>query len=254
MAGPSIIGRKGGSAPKEEHWIPLSDLMTGLMMMFMLVAVVFMLKVEADAEKLKELKHKAEQQAQKMRDVALLYDEMRERLYQDLLTEFKGDLPRWRATLDRDLAIRFEEPSILFDTGKAALQPLFELILNDFFPRYVRILSSERFRDSIEEIRIEGHTSTVWNAQIIGDAAYFKNMELSQSRTRSTLQHVLLLSPVTALRPWLIARMTANGLSSSRLVPFSDGTENAKASQRVEFRVRTNAEARIGEILRASQK
>ncbi len=34
-------------AAKEEHWIPLSDLMTGLMMMFMLVAIVFMLKEPA---------------------------------------------------------------------------------------------------------------------------------------------------------------------------------------------------------------
>lgn len=254
MALPSLIGRSKDSAPKEEHWIPLSDLMTGLMMMFMLVAIVFMLKVEADAENLKELKLKAEQQAQKMKDVALLYDEMRDRLYQDLLAEFRDDLPQWKATLDRDLAIRFEEPSILFDTGKAALQPLFELILNNFFPRYVRILTSDRYRDSIEEIRIEGHTSSVWNAQIIGDAAYFKNMDLSQSRTRSTLQHVLALSPVTEYKHWLIARMTANGLSSSRPVVFADSSENAKASQRVEFRVRTNAEARIGEILRAAQK
>jgi outer membrane protein OmpA-like peptidoglycan-associated protein len=229
-----------GSAPKEEHWIPLSDLMTGLMMMFLLVAVIFMLKVEADAERVKH--------------VAVLYDKMREQLYQDLLNEFRDDLPRWKANLDRDLAIRFEEPSILFDTGKAALQPYFELILSDFFPRYVRILSSDKYRDSIEEIRIEGHTSSVWNTQITGDAAYFKNMELSQSRTRSTLQYVLSLAPVADHKSWLMAKMTANGLSFSRLVLFSDGNENAKASQRVEFRVRTNAEARIGEMLREAQK
>lgn len=42
-------------AAKEEHWIPLSDLMTGLMMMFMLVAIVFMVKVEAEAVKVRTL-------------------------------------------------------------------------------------------------------------------------------------------------------------------------------------------------------
>src|SRR5262245_62345583 len=145
------VDRDMGPTAKEEHWIPFSDLMTGLMMMFMLVAIVFMIKVEADAERVKELKGKAERQAQRMKDVVVLYDEMRERLYQDLLNEFRDDLPRWKAKLDRDLAIRFEEPSILFDTGKATLQPLFELILNDFFPRYVRILSGDRYRESIEE-------------------------------------------------------------------------------------------------------
>jgi outer membrane protein OmpA-like peptidoglycan-associated protein len=253
MAIPFLAPAKSESS-KEEHWIPLSDLMTGLMMMFLLVAIVFMLKVESDAEKVKELKVVAERQAEQMKRAALLYDEMRDQLYRDLEKEFRDDLPRWKAKLDTDLAIRFEEPEILFDTGKAALKPRFMLILEDFFPRYLRILSGERYRQSIEEIRIEGHTSTIWNAQTVGDAAYFKNMELSQSRTRSTLEYVLSLLPVAERKSWLIAKMTANGLSSSRTRLNLDGSENKEGSQRVEFRVRTDAEARIAEVLRAAQR
>jgi outer membrane protein OmpA-like peptidoglycan-associated protein len=219
--------------------------MTGLMMVFMLVAVVFMIQVEA-------LMRKAEKQAQQMKDVAVLYDETRQRLYADLENEFHADLPRWRASLDRDLAIRFEEPDVLFDMGKAELKPQFKKILDDFFPRYVRII--QKYKDSIEEIRIEGHTSSIWNALTNDDEAYFKNMELSQSRTRSALQYVLLLPTVSLQRNWLTAKLTANGLSSSRLRYNPDHTENLQASQRVEFRVRTNAEARIGEILEAAKK
>jgi outer membrane protein OmpA-like peptidoglycan-associated protein len=252
MAVPFLASRRS-EASKEEHWIPLSDLMTGLMMMFLLVAILFMLKVESDGDKLRELKAVAERQADQMKRAALLYDEMREQLYRDLETEFREDLPRWKARLDTDLAIRFEEPEILFDTGKAMLKPGFTAILDDFFPRYVRILSTKKYRETIEEIRIEGHTSTIWNAQTIGDVAYFKNMELSQSRTRTTLEYVLALGPIAVWKNWLIARMTANGLSSSRPRLNADGTENREASQRVEFRVRTNAEARIAEILRAAQ-
>lgn len=231
--------------PREDHWIPLSDLMTGLMMVFMLVAIAFMIQVE-------QLMHKAEQQARQMKDVAVLYDETRERLYSELDNEFHADLRRWNAKLDRDLAIRFEEPDVLFDNGKAELKPQFKKILDDFFPRYVRVI--EKYEDSIEEIRIEGHTSKFWNFQTPDDDAYFKNMELSQSRTRSTLQYVLLLGAVAHQRNWLTAKLTANGLSSSRLRRNSDGSENPQASQRVEFRVRTNAEARLGEILKAAQK
>jgi outer membrane protein OmpA-like peptidoglycan-associated protein len=241
------------SAPKkvrqEDHWIPLSDLMTGLMMMFLLVAVIFMVKVEAEAKNVRELQHQAEAQAQRMRDVAILYDRMREQLFRDLEAEFRSDLPRWRASLDKDLTIRFEEPEVLFDTGRAVLKPQFIAILNDFFPRYVRILSSEMYQDSVEEIRIEGHTSSFWTGAT-ADEAYFRNMELSQSRTRTTLQHVLGLPQISNQRRWLVARLTANGLSSSRLRTNPDGSENREASQRVEFRVRTNAEGRIGEILR----
>jgi hypothetical protein len=39
------------SNQQEAQWISLSDLMTGLMMLFMLIAVAFMLKVQADAAK-----------------------------------------------------------------------------------------------------------------------------------------------------------------------------------------------------------
>lgn len=237
--------------PKDDHWIPLSDLMSGLMIVFLLVAVVFMVKVEAQQKQTEALKEQAEEQSQRMRSVALLYDQMREQLYRDLEQEFRSDLKEWRATLEPDLTVRFEEPEVLFATGRYELRPRFVTILNDFFPRYVRIISGERYSASIEEIRIEGHTSSFWSG-VGANEAYFFNMELSQSRTRSTLQHLLSMPAVDFQRQWLTSRLTANGLSSSRLRLNPDGSENREASQRVEFRVRTNAEARIGEILQTA--
>ena len=38
---------------------------------------------------------------------------------------------------------------------------------------------------------------------------------------------------------WLREHVTANGLSSSKLIRNPDGKENSSRSQRVEFRVRT---------------
>ena len=35
-----------------DHWVPLSDLMTGLMMIFMLVAIVYMLQVSEMKQRL----------------------------------------------------------------------------------------------------------------------------------------------------------------------------------------------------------
>lgn len=214
--------------------------MTGLMMIFMLVAIAFMIQVEA--------------QAQKVKNVALLYDEMRGQLYLDLKKEFEADLPRWGATLSPDLSIRFEQPEVLFKTGEAIVTPTFQAILSDFFPRYVAILSSEKYRTSIEEVRIEGHTSSKWASWSTDDDAYFKNMKLSQDRTRSTLEWALLLTEIQPVKPWLRSRLTANGLSSSRIRTHDNGSENSDASQRVEFRVRTNAEERIGQILQAAQQ
>ena len=58
--------------------------MTGLMMMFLLVAVLFMVNVDAEKAKVEELMHETERQANRMKGIARLYDEMREQLYRDL--------------------------------------------------------------------------------------------------------------------------------------------------------------------------
>ena len=224
----------------DAHWIPLSDLMTGLMVTFLLIAVTYMLRVESESARIRE--------------VAVAYDEIKRALYHDLELEFHADLPRWKAQLDqRDLAVRFTEPDVLFATGRSELKPEFQEILSDFFPRYVRILTSPRYRASITEVRIEGHTSTRWGGAVGVDDAYFENMALSQARTRTTLRYVLALPAVAAQTDWLRRYVTANGLSSSRLVLDRDGHEDPNRSQRVEFQVRTDAETRIERILDASR-
>jgi outer membrane protein OmpA-like peptidoglycan-associated protein len=225
---------------EESHWIPLSDLMTGLMVIFLLIAVSYMLQVEADAARIK--------------DVAVAYSEIKDALFEDLNREFSKDLPKWKAQLlKNDLTIRFSEPEVLFATGSSELKPEFQLILQDFFPRYVRILTSHKYRDSISEVRIEGHTSSDWNGVVSPSDAYFLNMELSQARTRSTLAYVMSLPADQDQLAWLRRFVTANGLSSSRLITDSKGVEDVARSRRVEFRVRTDAETRLAKILEVSK-
>ena len=47
----SLEPRGFRSRSQEDHWVPLSDLMTGLMMIFLLVAIVFMLQVKKNEMK-----------------------------------------------------------------------------------------------------------------------------------------------------------------------------------------------------------
>ncbi len=225
-------GRQGTS---EEHWIPLSDLMTGLMMIFMLISVISIAEMERSRNAI--------------RQVAKEYSVSRQAMYLELQRNFAPDLQRWRARIDPDLSVRFDQPDVLFATGRAALKEDFRRTLSDFFPRYIRIMADKRFADNIAEIRIEGHTSSLWNGAASADEAYFRNMELSQSRTRSTLEFVMLLPGMERYRGWLTKKLTANGLSSSQPVLNADGSENIEASQRVEFKVRTNAEAKMEEIV-----
>ena len=134
------------------------------------------------------------------------------------------------------------------------LKPKFAAILDDFIPRYVEILTSGRFKESIKEIRVEGHTSTFWTTATTNLDAYFKNMELSQARTRSTLERILTSNAATDHQEWLKKRLTANGLSSSQPIVGKDGIIDEKASQRVEFRIVTNADENISKIANTLDK
>ena len=122
------------------------------------------------------------------------------------------------------------------------------MILNDFFPRYLKILTSDKYRDDVEEIRIEGHTSSEWAENLSKDEIYLKNMELSQDRTRNVLAYLLEHQQNNEQLALILPKITTNGLSSSKLI-MKNGLEDKEASRRVEFRVRTNAEKQITRIL-----
>ncbi len=216
----------------QSHWIPLADLMTGLMMVFMLLTAAFMLRVE-----------------QTTTLVVREYEETKSNLQQALQKEFAQDLKQWNAEMLGDMTVRFNDPAVLFATGSAELRPQFKKLLDQFFPRYVALLTSEKFKPAVKEVRIEGHTSAFWTVGTDPQTAYFRNMELSQARTRTTLQYVMSNPAVQDHAGWLVKHVTANGLSSSRPVVQEDANRgNGGANQRVEFRIVTNAGDRMDEI------
>ncbi|MGL4851032.1 MAG: OmpA family protein [Phocaeicola sp.] len=203
------------------------DLMAGLMFIFVLLLSSMMLQSQEKADQDKEITQE--------------YNRIKTQLYIDLEREFKEDLMVWNAVIDStNLSIRFQEPSTLFDLGDDMLKSKFINVLNDFFPRYISLLNSEQYKNNIEEIRIEGHTDS--------SGTYESNMKLSQNRTRTVLNHCLKVTQDSIQLDWIKYRITANGLSSSRLLFNTDGSENAELSRRVEFRIRTNAEEQLEKI------
>lgn len=213
----------------------VSDLMAGLMMVFLFISVALMRDAMLERDKIKE--------------VAVTYEKTQEAIYIALLDEFSEDLEKWGAEIDRSsLSFNFTAPDVLFANGKATLTSKFELILNDFFPRYLEVL--DRFKPSLQEIKIEGHTSSRWNHDSSDYEAYFNNMSLSQARTRAVLSYVMGLVPVRIEHyEWVKENVAAVGYSSSKLVKDVQGKEDEKRSRRVSFRVITNAEDQIRKIL-----
>ena len=219
---------------ESNHWMSISDMMSALMIIFMFISIAFMIKVQ--------------QQKQEMNQIIVEYKNFKSEIYQALYEEFREDFIAWDAELDeKTLSIRFQEPDILFAPGSSEINERFKNILDDFFPRYVKMLSKDKYRNVIQEIRIEGHTSSEWNDEIGTLNAYFKNMKLSQDRTRTVLEYSILLPSVIENSEWLIGKITANGLSFSHRV-ISDGKEDFRKSRRVEFRIRTNADEKMSQL------
>ena len=215
----------------QTHWIPLSDLMTGLMMIFMLIAASFMLRVE-----------------QTTTLVVKEYQETKSNLSRALQKEFEQNLKQWNAEMLGDMTMRFKDPNVLFDTGSATLKPEFKEILKDFIPRYLKLVTSEKYKGSIKEIRIEGYTSKKWASNTDDLTAYIKNMRLSQDRAQSALEFILSLPSINQDQLWVRENLTANGFSSSKLIKRDDGSIDDHRSQRVEFRIVTNADERMQSI------
>ena len=214
-----------GRVEDGEHWAPVSDLMAALMLIFMFIAIVFIRDV-VEAEAVNQ---------QKCNEI-----------YQLLESEFGQDFENWDVKLLEDLTIRFRNPEVLFQSGEDEIRPRFRRVLSDFFPRYMAIVQLPAYRDDIREVRIEGHTSSEWIDALDERDAYFLNMDLSQRRTREILRFVLNLPESDSYVAWVRSRITANGLSSSRLILTEDGREDRIRSRRVEFRLLATSCQRAG--------
>lgn len=226
-----LFGTSNTSHENGEHWLTVSDLMAGLMMVFLFIAIVFMMNTQKENDKIK--------------DVAVAYQQNQVAIYEALQTEFKDDLNKWGATIDKEtLAFSFQSPDVLFANNETALSEAYKNILNDFFPRYIDVLRP--YRESLNEIRIEGHTSSAGLRGATEAQAYFYNMRLSQGRTRAVLEYAYALMPNESA--WIKANIAAVGFSSSRLI-MKDGMEDAAQSRRVSFRAITNADIQIKRIL-----
>jgi len=236
--------------PTDNIWSSLSDMMTGLMVIFLFISVSYIVKV---------------QEQQKKRDnIFEEFKDTKEKLFAELESTFKDDFKQWQVVLDKDLSIKFTNPDVLFASGKADISIKFDTILQQFLPRYFNILLQPKYEDKIAEIRIEGHTDAVPAPQFDRDP-YIGNIKLSQLRSAEVLKYFrnmqyyqnLSSQDEQKLQFWL----TANGLSYGRtlddnkeLTALSNKPVNNNFSRRVEFRIVTTSENLVEQVLKELDK
>jgi len=235
---------------KESSWISFTDLMTALMVIFMFIAISYIMEANKDKEKIAIIVEE--------------YQNNRENLYKDLQSEFEKDFQSWDVVLNEDLSIQFTNPDILFSSGKKYLKRDFKKILEDFLPRYFSILLSEKYKDKILEIRIEGHTDKEPAPSFDSDP-YIGNVKLSQERATEVLKYFKRSNYYDSL-PMLVKSelrfmLTANGLSYGRmldsnkeLIKYSEQPQNDRLSRRVEFKIVTRTEEAVEKVLKLLSK
>ena len=232
------------------NWISFSDVMTGLMIIFLFISISYMLEV---------------QKKQKQRDE--IFEEFKatkEELYNEINKEFKADFQKWQVKLDKDLSIKFTNPDVLFKSGETEIRPKFEAILNSFLPRYFNIILQNKYKDKLAEIRIEGHTDKVPAPKYDKDP-YIANLILSQLRSTSVVKYFRNMDYYKKLPQEKITLieylLTANGLSYGRTVDNNgeltvltgNPIDNDK-SRRVEFRIITTSEKLVEKVLKEIEK
>ena len=119
----------------------LTDLMTSLMVIFILLLLVFV--------------HRTAGKDAAVTDVLLkrLCDDMKPQGFSE--KTIRPD-PR-----DRNAILVIVPDRLMnFETGKSTLRPEGEQFLKEYIPEFAGVLCSDQFRSSIESIVVEGHTDT----------------------------------------------------------------------------------------------
>jgi outer membrane protein OmpA-like peptidoglycan-associated protein len=234
----------------DNNWVSFSDIMTGLMVVFMFIAISYIVEV---------------QKKQKERDI--IFEEFKatkEQLFSELENTFKDDFKEWQVELDKDLSIKFTNPDVLFESGQVNIRPYFSQILDDFLPRYFDVLKQEKYKGKISEIRIEGHTDTVAAYKFDNDP-YIGNVILSQLRSAQVLKYFRNMDYYKKLSPEIEQQLqfwlTANGLSYGRTLDNDKNLTNISGkavsntySRRVEFKIITTSEVLVEQVLKQISK
>ena len=228
---------------KSNVWMSVSDLMTGLMVIFLFIAIAYMNRVK------------------KNQSVLVDYVDTKTKLHDKLVKEFENDTSRWNMAIGRDLTMKFQKPEVLFGRGDYQLTSDFKNILKKFIPRYLDILLNDTLMNSkIKEIRVEGHTDTVPAPQYDRDP-YLGNIILSQKRAFEVLKYIRSLDAFKNYtdeeRRQLEYWFSANGLSYGKALDkngeytfISKLPINPEKSRRVEFRIITEGEEMLEEFVK----
>ena len=93
----------------ENHWMSISYMMSALMIIFLFIAISFMIKVNEQKKDMDKIIRESKQ--------------VKIEIYEALNKEFRDDFSQWGAELDqKTLSVRFKEPDVLFKPNSSRIE------------------------------------------------------------------------------------------------------------------------------------
>lgn len=240
------------------YWISFSDLMAGLLLVFILLLIGSLIVSRAQLE---DQRTELEQQQTELERQQATLDETMEELetldtqISEILGIRAGIIERLKDKFEEtDAEIRFDDATgaiqlgseILFDEGSAELTERGRETLESFIPVYFdALLGDEDLREHIGQVVFEGHTNSNYSASDDPAEAYLFNLQLSQDRAYNAMEYVIANEVGEEYEAKEL--LAAVGYSSSRLIYKDEEqtVEDTERSRRIEIRFRLKDEEAI---------
>jgi outer membrane protein OmpA-like peptidoglycan-associated protein len=157
-----IVLKRGGKTEGESpFWISFSDLMSALMVLFLVVMAVTLIAVT------KKLTAEEKASMQRKQDIEVI------------LKLLKKDAPKDSVTMDgENLKINLGR-IVQFDSGSATISPEAARYLRNYIPNLLSANNTPEGQKWMRRIVVEGYTDS--------DGTYLFNLGLSQERSRSVV-------------------------------------------------------------------
>lgn len=213
-----------------EFWPSFTDMLAAILLVILLILTVYIDRVFADYREQKEQAEALRLEADALRAEVDQMRGVREELVQELIAVFTDN--GLDVSVDEKTgAIQFNS-DVLFEFKSDKLSNTFKKQLKEIIPTYFSILYSEKYRDYIAEVIIEGHTDD--------EGGYLLNLDLSQRRAFSVVSYIISEEFGNfENKSHVVKGITANGRSYSQpiLVPGTNEIDDDK-SRRVEIKYR----------------
>ena len=196
------------------YWISISDLITGLLIIFILTLCYYILSFNEKTTELAEGNIKR----------ALILKAIQKDL------ESRGI----KVKVDFEHGILRLPEGILFDSGKAQIKEEGLKVLRALGPVLYDVLTKPEFKDTVETIFIEGHTDNV----PIKNAAFPSNWELSTQRAINTWRELLRVTPeLKNLKNKSNEPLfSCSGYADTRPVASNETPAGRRENRRIDFR------------------